>query len=137
MGVSRPKERRYEVPTLAVEDQERVVDMLAVIAVVVGAFLLAVGRVVCRVELQKHPVGHTVLLSLGKIKPEENLGDSAAGASGGGVLKAADGRLARKVLPALGKRAAAEFEQRVFPESIRVVLVLVSASYLENALPDE
>ena len=103
MGISRPKKRRDEVPTLAVEDEQGMVDMLAVIAVVEGAFLLAVGGVVGRVKVQKHPLGHTVLLSLGEIKPEEDLGDSAAGASGGGVLEAADGRLARQVLPALGK----------------------------------
>jgi hypothetical protein len=47
VGVSGPEKRRYEVPTLAVEDEQRMVHMLPIVAVVVRAFLLSVSGVVC------------------------------------------------------------------------------------------
>jgi hypothetical protein len=41
MGVARPQERTDKVPTLAVEDEQGVVDVLLVVAVVVASFLIA------------------------------------------------------------------------------------------------
>lgn len=52
MGVSRPQQRRDEMPRLAVEDEQRIVHMLTVIAVVVRAFLLSVSGICGRVEVK-------------------------------------------------------------------------------------
>jgi hypothetical protein len=57
VSVPRSKERRDQVPALAVEDQKRMIHVLRVIAVVVGTFLLPVGRIVRGVEVQKHLLG--------------------------------------------------------------------------------
>jgi len=47
VGVAGPKERRDQVPAVAVEDEQRMVDVLPIVAVVVAPFLLPVGGVVC------------------------------------------------------------------------------------------
>jgi hypothetical protein len=47
MSVSCPKERRYEVPTVAIEDEQGMVNVLPIVAVVVGTFLLSVSGIVC------------------------------------------------------------------------------------------
>src|SRR5215210_9284263 len=125
------------MPTLAVEDEQRMVHMLTVIAVVEGAFLLSVGGICGRVEVKQHLLGSAVPLSLSQVDLEEDFGCSVAGAYRGRVLHPRDGRLTGKVEAALGKRAAAEFEQRIFSKSVRVVLIVVSARYLKNALPNE
>ena len=54
MGVSRPQKRRDQVPALPVEVEKRMVDVLAVVAVVVTALPLAVGGVCGRVEVQEY-----------------------------------------------------------------------------------
>jgi hypothetical protein len=54
VGVSRPEERRDQVPALAVEDQERMVHVLLVVTVVVATFLIAVGGIVRGIEIQEH-----------------------------------------------------------------------------------
>ena len=46
MGVARPQERRDQVSALAVEDEQGVVHVLPVVAVVEGALLIAMGGVV-------------------------------------------------------------------------------------------
>jgi hypothetical protein len=49
---SGPKERRDQVPVLTVEDEQRMIHMLAVVAMVVGVFLLSVSGIRGRVEVQ-------------------------------------------------------------------------------------
>ncbi len=68
---------------LAVEDEKRMVHMLTVIAMVEGAFLLSVNRIVGRVEVQKHLLGCAALLSLSEVEFKERLGYLMAGASVG------------------------------------------------------
>ena len=109
MSVARPKERADQVSTLTIEDQEWVVHLLSVIAMVEGAFLLSVYRIVGCIEVQKHLLGSTVLAPLFEIELEDDLGYLMAGASCGRVLEAREGRLARQILCALGQRATGEF----------------------------
>ena len=45
VGVARPQKRRYEVPRLPVEDEQGMVQVLLVVAVLVAPFLLAVGGI--------------------------------------------------------------------------------------------
>ena len=51
MSVARPQERADQMPALAVEDEERMVHMLLVVAVVEAAFLLSVSGIVGRIEV--------------------------------------------------------------------------------------
>ena len=71
VGVVGPKERRDQVPALAVEDEQRMVDVLAIVAMVVAPFLLPVGGVCGRVEVQKHSLRGTIPPSLTQVKLEE------------------------------------------------------------------
>ncbi len=137
MGVSCPQQRHYEMPALAVEDDQRMVHMLPIVAVVVTTFLIPVGGIVRRVEVQKHPLRSAARLPLSHVKLEENSGYLVARAYRGRVLHPRDGRLRGKVLAALGQRAARHLQQGIFPQGVRVVLVLVAAGYLQDALPDE
>jgi hypothetical protein len=66
------------VSALAVEDEQRVVDVLLVVAVVEGALLLSVGGICGSIEVQKYFLRSAVLLSLIQIELEENLGYLAA-----------------------------------------------------------
>ena len=126
------------MPALAVEDEQRMVDALPVVAVVVGAFLLPVGGVVCGVEVQKHPLRRSAaFLSLSEVEFEEDSGYLVARAYRGRVLHPRDGRLAGKLCSALGQRAAHHLQQGIFPKGVRVVLVLVAARYLKDALANE
>jgi hypothetical protein len=62
------------MPALAVEDEQGMVDVLAVVAVVEGAFLISVSGIVGRVKVHEHPLRGTVLLPLREVKLEEDLG---------------------------------------------------------------
>ncbi len=76
--------------------------MLLVVAVVVGAFLLSVDRVVSRIEVQKHPLRSTLFTSLPQVEFEERLGYPVTTTNVRGVLKAREGRLTGEVHSALG-----------------------------------
>jgi hypothetical protein len=45
MGVARPQERTDKVPALSVEDEQGMVHVLLVVAMVVAAFLIAMGGI--------------------------------------------------------------------------------------------
>ena len=64
MGVAVPQDGREQLARPAVEDEERMVHVLAVVAVVVAAFLLSVGRIVRRVEVQEHALRGAVFAPL-------------------------------------------------------------------------
>jgi hypothetical protein len=53
VGIASSQNDRNELARLTVEDQKRMIHVLLVVAVVVGAFLLTMGRIVGRVEVQK------------------------------------------------------------------------------------
>ncbi len=111
MGVARPQKCRDQVSALAIEDEQRMVDVLLVVAVIEGALLLSVGGIVGSIKVQKYFLRSAILLSLIQIELEENLGYLAARAFSSRVLHPRDGRLARKVGAALGRRGVGELEQ--------------------------
>src|SRR5215210_9339529 len=77
------------------------VHVLPVVAVVVGvgAFLVAVGRIVCRIEVQEHTLWSFILLApLPDVELQESLGHPVAVADANRVLQAREGELACEVL---------------------------------------
>ena len=72
MGVAGPEEPRDQVPALAVKDEKRMVDVLPIVAVVVTPFLLPVGGVCGRVEVQENALRGVLPLSLTQVKLEED-----------------------------------------------------------------
>jgi hypothetical protein len=103
VGVSRSKQRREQVPALPVEDEKRMIDVV----LVVGTFLLPVGRICGRIEVQKHLLWSTFFSSLSQVEFEDCLGYWVARAPVGRVLKARDGRLAGEVLSCGNSQEAA------------------------------
>lgn len=108
--------------------------MLAVVAVVVGALLVAVGGVVGGVEVQEDPLRRPPLGALPDVELAQGVSHPKASASIGGVLQPRHRRLAREVLAGLRQRPAHELEERVGAKGVGIVLVLVAARYLEDAL---
>jgi hypothetical protein len=68
---------------------------------------------------------------------EKRFCHQVAGASRNRVLKPGDGGLGSQLPSTLGQRTAHQLEQGVFAKGVRVVLVLVTARYLEDALLEE
>jgi hypothetical protein len=79
-----------ELVGLAVEDQQGVIHVLAVVAMVAAAFLRAVGRIVSAVEIQQHLAGRTARhpLALLQIDADQRLRQALAGAAVDRVLQA-------------------------------------------------
>ncbi len=85
-----------------------------VVAMVVGAFLLAVGRVIGGIEVQKDALGRTAVLhSLSDVELHECLSYPVARAGREGILKARDRRLACEVGPRLRQSATNQLEQGI------------------------
>jgi hypothetical protein len=74
----------------------------AVVAVVEGAFLLAVGGIVGRIEVQEDLLGGGVLAALAHVEFDQGPGDAQAVLRTRGILQAREGRLAREIRPRFG-----------------------------------
>ena len=61
MGVARPQESGDELTRLSIEDQERVIDVLPEVAVVVALFLIAMGGIIGGIEVQQNLLWSTIL----------------------------------------------------------------------------
>ena len=113
VGVARAQDGGDELVGVAVEDQQRVVHVLAVVAVVGGPLLLAVGRVVGPVQVEQDPRGRPAPLPLPEVDRAQGHGQAVAGRRPHRVLQAREGRLAGQVGPRLRQPAADQLEQRV------------------------
>jgi hypothetical protein len=132
--VAAAQDGRHELARVAVEDQQRVVHVLAEGAVVGGALLLAVDRVIRPVEVEEEALRDAVAAPLRGVDGEERHGQAVAGLAVGGVLQPRHGRLAGQVGAGLRQAAADQLEQRIGPQGVGVQLVLVAAGDLEDAL---
>jgi hypothetical protein len=79
VGGARAQDRGDQLPGVRVEDEERMVHLLAVVAVVSRPLLLAVRRVVGAIEIEHQPAGSTVPLPLAHIDFHEGFGKLIAG----------------------------------------------------------
>jgi hypothetical protein len=111
--------------------------VLLVVAVVVAAFLIAMGGVCGRVEVEQNLLRSPVFGAFSRVELEERFCHPVATTSVNSVLQARDGGLRGEIGTRLGQRSAHELEQRIGAKGIRVVLVLVTARYLEDALLEE
>ncbi len=99
---------------LPIEDQQWVKDMLFIVAMVEGTFLLPVGGIVGRVEVQKNALGNaTVLGSLADVELHECPSYAVARAGCERILKPRDRRLAGEIGSCFWQSAADQFEQRI------------------------
>jgi hypothetical protein len=133
VGVGAPQDCCDELVSLSVEDEQGVVHARFVVAMVEGAFLLAVGGIICGVEIQKHPLGSATPAAFSEVELEHRASDAQALPSARGVLKPGDRRLTGEVRVGLGQASQNQLEQGIFSQGVRVVLVLVAARYLAIA----
>jgi hypothetical protein len=134
MGVARSQECGDELACICVEDQERVVDMLLVVAVVVTLFLIAVGGIVCGIEVEQDLLWGTILATLGDIHLGQSPRHLVAGTATNRILHPANGGLARQILATLRQGSTYQLQQRIRAQEVRIVLVLVATSYLKDTL---
>jgi hypothetical protein len=105
---------------------------------VVDAFLVAVGRVVGRIEVEQDPLRSTIFAALPDIELAEGKRHPVTATSATArVLKARDGGLASEVLAGLRQGAAHQLQKRIGAQEVGIILVLISAGYLKDALLEE
>lgn len=122
---------------VAVEDEQGVIHVLAVVAMIGRALLVAVGGVVGAVTVKENAPWRPVLAPLRQVEPGQGTGNTMTALAAGAVFQAGQSGLAGQVVTGIGQLAADELEQGVRAEGIGVVLVLVAAGHLENTLPDQ
>ena len=110
------------------------IPVLAVGAVIGGAFLVAVRRVVGAVEIEQDAAGWATLSPLPQVELAECLEHAGAGTAGHGVLQAGEGWLGGQVRRGLRQAATYQLEEGVGPQGGGVVLVLVAAGDLVDPL---
>ena len=113
------------------------VHVLAIVAVVGGPFLRAMGRVVGPIQVEQDALRHAVAATLLQIGLRQGERQAVAGAAGDRVLQAGERRLAGQVGVAGGQAPADQLEQGIAPQGVGVVLVGVAAGDLEDALAHE
>ena len=136
-GPCRAQHGRDELARVPIEDQQRVVHVLAVVAVVGPPLLLPMGRIVRAVQIQQDVGGHARLLPLAQVDLPQRLGQPVAVPSGEAVLQAGEGGLAGQVGIALRQPATDQLQQRIAPQGVGVVLVGVAGGNLVQPLPQD
>jgi hypothetical protein len=137
VGVAWSEHRRDQLAGVAVEDQEWVVHVLLIEAVVGDTLLVAMGGIVGAIDIDQHLAGWSVPAALADVEVDERDRQSLDGVAVDGVLQPGEGRLAGKIRTAVRQPAADQFEQRVVPPCVGVVLVFVAAGNLIHALAHE
>jgi len=119
-----------KVVGVPVEDQQRMVPVLAVIAVVAAPLLLAVSWIVGAVQIEEHVVRHAAALAFLQVDGNQGLGQPVTRPSVDRILQARERGLARQVGAVLGQAPAHEFEERIVPQGVGVILIFIAASDL-------
>ncbi len=102
---------RDELLGVAVEDEQRMVDVLAVVAVVGAALLIAVGGVVGAVEVEQDALGRAGVLALAQVEQGKRLSQTDAGVAVDRVLHPGEGGLAGEVVAVDGALSAGQLEE--------------------------
>jgi len=94
------------------------------------------GRIISAIGIDQDVGGTVRLLPLGQVDAEERLRQPVARLAVDGVLEAGERRLTGQI-GITGETAADQFQQGVGAQGIAVVLILVAAGNLKDALADE
>src|SRR5215212_3689617 len=109
--------------------------MLAVAAVVGTPFLLPMGRIVRTVDVQDDAERDAVALV--QVDLAQGQGQPVTGAAVDGILQARQGWLIGQIAPGFRQVAADQLQERVGAQEVCIVLVLIPAGDLEDALADQ
>jgi hypothetical protein len=89
---------------VAVEDEQRMVHVRAVVAMVGGSFLLPIGRIVGAVEVQEDAAGRFVLPACRQVEVEQRVREAPTGVPIPRILPARQRGLAGRRHPVSGRR---------------------------------
>jgi hypothetical protein len=137
VGIAGAQHGGDELAGVAVEDQQRVIHVLAEVAVVGRAFLLAVGGIIGAVTVQQDVLRHAITCPLAEVDLKERPGQPVAGPRIDSVLQAREGGLTGEVRGTVRQAATHQLEQGVRAQRIGIVLVFVPTGDLKDALADE
>jgi len=132
-----------EVVGVTVEDEQRVVQMvhvLAVVAMIAAALLLTMRRIVGAVQIKQRMARHATChaLPFPHIQRHQRLRQVIAGAPIHRILQTREGGLTGQIGARLVRTTTThELEQRVAPQPIGVVLVFIAAGDLQEALAQQ
>ena len=110
MGVARPQQRRDELVGLPIEEQQRVVHVLAIVPMVGRALLRPVRGISGAVDVDHEMAGVAVLLPRPQIDVQQRMRQAHTGLPVHRVLQAREGRLTGQVRLALGAAPADQLE---------------------------
>ena len=126
-----------ELIGVPIEDEERVVHVLAEVAVVALPLLLPMHRIVGPIQVQQDAPRPAQSLPFGEIDADQGLSQAVAGLGGGGILQAGQRRLTGQIRIVTGQPTTNQLQQRIGPELVGVVLVRVATGDLEDALANQ
>ena len=117
-------------PALAIEDHDGLEAILVIVGVEEPQLLPAVDGIEGVVDVEHDAAGH--LPEAGAVQPDHGAGHPQQGAHIRQVLQPRDGRL-RAERRALGQRVEGELEDRVVPQAVGVVAILVACRDHQHA----
>jgi HKD family nuclease/diadenosine tetraphosphate (Ap4A) HIT family hydrolase len=131
--VARPQRQHHELVVVGAGDDQGQVLVLVVVAVPERQLLVAVGRVIDRVQVERQVRGRGV--EGGDELVKEHVAQPLEGFDADGVLEAGQRRLAGPVVIP-GRAVGQELEDRIGAQGVVVVLVFVPGEDAEDAGPD-
>jgi hypothetical protein len=112
------------------------IHVLLVVAVIGTSFLIAVGRVVRPIGIDQDALRYTISTALIQIQLKDDHRQAITGLGIDRVLQAAHGWLAGK-RRIVGLSATDQLEQRIVPQRVGVVLILITTRDLIHPLPNQ
>jgi hypothetical protein len=131
------EDRRDQVAGVAIKDEQGMVHVLAIVAMVADAFLLPVRRVIGPIEVQDDALGRPRPFALADVEFEQGRRQRFDRVAIDRVLQAREGRLAGQ--RGAGRRPAAtdQLEQGIGTQGGGIVLIGVATGDLVDALAQE
>ena len=137
MHVPRAQDGGDDLAGIRVEDQQGMIHVLAIVALVGDPLLLPMGGVGGPIEVQSHPRGRARLPPFAQVDRDQRLGERFHRAAVHRILQAREGGLTGQVGATRREPPAHQLEQRVTPQGVGVILVGVAAGDLEHPLADQ
>ena len=124
MGITRPEYTGERKAAQSIEDEERMIHVLFIIAMKETQLLVPMGRIVGRVDIEDNHLARSGM-SL-HVQREEPIGKSSQVFAAYPVLKAGKRGLRSKILAGFGQSPGDRLQSRVTPERLGIVGVFIA-----------
>jgi len=135
VNIAGAENRGKRKPVEAVEDQQRMVHVLIIVAVKETQLLVPMGGVVGGVHIQYDPFRRAEMRP--DVQIGQEVGEAAEIATGYPVLKPADGRLTGQIGACLRQSSRHDLERRIAFERIGVIGVFITQRDGKDTLPHQ